>query len=78
MVSENWVHYRIERIDQRGAARTWGAPALWAKLERGKVHCAVDMAPLSVLLTGPTLSEYAIVDRASAELCPKGSVVIRK
>jgi dolichol-phosphate mannosyltransferase len=78
MVSENWVHYRIERIDQREAARTWGADVLWAKLDRGKVNCAVDMAPLSVLLTGPTLSEFAIVDRPSANLCPKDSVIIRR
>jgi hypothetical protein len=78
MVSENWVHYRIERMDQRGAAQSWGAQAIWAKLEHGKLHCAVAMAPMGILLTGPTLSEYAIVDRSRAELCPTGSVVIAR
>jgi hypothetical protein len=78
MVSENWTHYQIERIDQRGAARHLGAEALWAKLQPGKIHCAVGMMPMSFLLTGPTLSEYAIVDRARADLCPKGSVIVTR
>jgi dolichol-phosphate mannosyltransferase len=78
MVNENATHYAIERIDQKVAAREWGAEAIWPKLQTGKTHCAVDMLPMSVLLTGPTLSQYAVVDRARADLCPAGSVIITR
>jgi dolichol-phosphate mannosyltransferase len=78
MVCENWKHYRIERVDQAQAARAWDAAKWWPTLQRGKTYCAVDMAPIAFLLTGPTLSEYSIVDRATASSCPAGSDIIRK
>jgi hypothetical protein len=78
MAFENWEHYRIERIGQAQAAQVWGADARWPQLERGKSYCAVDMVPMAFLLTGPTLSEYHIVDRERAELCPAGSQVIER
>jgi hypothetical protein len=78
MVGENWAHYRIERIDQAAAAEIWGATEFWPRLERGKTYCAVDMVPMAMLLTGPTLSEYHIVDRSRAALCPAGSEIITR
>jgi dolichol-phosphate mannosyltransferase len=78
MVSENWVHYRIERVDQLAAAHAWGADSFWPKLEHGKTYCAVDLMPMAMLLTGPTLSDYQIVDRTRADLCPAGSTLIHK
>jgi hypothetical protein len=77
MVSENWTHYRIERVDHAAAARAWQADWQWPRLKRGKVYCAVDMVPIGMLLTGPTLSEFTIVDRSRAELCPAGSEILR-
>jgi hypothetical protein len=35
------------------------------------------MVPIGMLLTGPTLSEFTIVDRSRAELCPGGSEILR-
>jgi dolichol-phosphate mannosyltransferase len=78
MVFENWPHYRIERIDQAMAAQAWKAVKWWPTLKSGKTYCAVDMAPMAILLTGPTLSEYTIVDRTKASLCPTGSDIITK
>jgi dolichol-phosphate mannosyltransferase len=77
MVFENWPHYRFERIDQAMAVRVWDAAKWWPTLERGKTYCAVNMEPMAILLTGPTLSEYNIVDRSTASLCPTGSVIIK-
>lgn len=77
MVVENLPHYKISRVDQVDAARAWGATLWWPKLRRGETYCAVDMLPIGMLLTGPTLSEFAIVDRSRAELCPRGSRIIQ-
>jgi hypothetical protein len=77
MVVENLPHYRVSRVGQIEAARAWGAAQWWPKLRRGETYCAVDMQPIGMLLTGPTLSEFEIVDRSRAELCPSGSHIIR-
>lgn len=76
MLIENAPHYLVSRVDGREAARQWGASRFWPELEHGKVYCAVDMLPIGMLLTGPTLSEYVIIDRSRAELCPPGSVLL--
>jgi hypothetical protein len=76
MVAENKVHYEITRIDYAEAAREWGATQWWPSLQRGPTYCAVDMVPIGILLTGPTMSEYKIVDRSRVDLCPDGSTVI--
>jgi hypothetical protein len=36
------------------------------------------MVPMAMLLTGPTLSEYRIVDRSRLDLCPAGSVLLTR
>lgn len=77
MAIENRPHYAIVRVDQAAAARAWGAARWWPKLQRGVTYCAVDMVPVGLLLTGPTLSEFRIVDRSRAEYCPSGSQIIR-
>jgi len=76
MVSENRVHYRIEKTGYAEAAQLWGAASWWSKLERGRTYCAVDMMPIGIMLTGPTMREFAIVDRSRRDLCPAGSTVI--
>ena len=77
MVVENLPHYKISRVDHVDAARAWGAASWWPKLRRHETYCAVDMLPIGMLLTGPTLSEFAIVDRSRPELCPRGSRIIQ-
>jgi hypothetical protein len=77
MVSENAPHYAVHRVDHVAAARAWGAAEWWPKLLPGITYCAVDMVPMGLLLTGPTLSEFSIVDRSRAEDCPHGSRIIR-
>ena len=78
MLAENWVHYQPEKIDYRKVAGYWGTPQWWEKLQTDKVYCAVDMMPIGILLTGPTMREYRIVDRSTEALCPKGSVILSK
>jgi hypothetical protein len=78
MVSENTTHYEIAKIDYQEAAREWGATQWWAKLEPGKKYCVVDMVPIGILLTGPTMSEYSIVDRSKEALCPDDSIVVTR
>jgi len=76
MVWENRVRYRIEKIGYAEAAQLWGASSWWSKLERGRTYCAVDMMPIGIMLTGPTMHEFAIVDRSRRDLCPAGNTVI--
>jgi tetratricopeptide repeat protein len=79
-VSSSWlneVHYRIERIGYREAARYWGAEPWWPRLQSGVTYCARNMYPIGILLTGPTMKEFRIVDRRDAETCPAGSVEVR-
>ena len=78
MVSENWVHYRITKFGYVDAARDWEVTPWWDKLERGKTYCAVDMLPLGMMLTGPTMTEYSIIDRSSESLCPCGSIILTR
>lgn len=56
----------------------WGAAEWWDKLERGQKYCVVDMVPIGILLTGPTMSEYSIVERSREALCPPGTTVLTK
>lgn len=76
MASENQPHYQISKTDYIDAARDWGASRWWPLLQRGQLYCAVDILPIGMLLTGPTMSEYAIVDRTKEALCPANSVII--
>lgn len=78
IVSENWQYYQVAALDNRAAAIIWGADKWWARLEPGKTYCVVDMRPLGLLMTGPTLSEYSIVDRDRASLCPPGTIVVTR
>jgi hypothetical protein len=77
MAFENRSHYQIERIDSEMAARAWGAAPWWPTLAPNTTYCAVGLAPMAILLTGPHLSEHAIVDRSRAALCPPSTVIIR-
>lgn len=76
MVWENLVHYRIERKGYREAADSWGASQWWSRLKQGERYCAVDMVPVGILLTGPTMTEFTIIDRSRAYLCPFPSTLI--
>jgi hypothetical protein len=78
MVKENWVHYGITKTGYMEAAQAWGAAPWWNKFERGQSYCVVDMVPIGILLTGPTMSEYSIVDRSREVLCPAGMSVVTK
>jgi hypothetical protein len=78
MVDQNRVHYRVEQIGHRQAADFWTATWWWPRLQPERTYCAVDMMPISMLLTGPTMREFTIVDRTSADLCPEGAVVLAR
>jgi Tetratricopeptide repeat len=76
MVSQNWTYYQIEKIDYQDAAVAWGAAAWWPYLQQGQTYCVVDMLPIGIMMTGPTMSEYSIVDRSKVSLCPAGTIVV--
>jgi hypothetical protein len=78
MVSENATYYKIENVGYVRAAQDWGAADWWSKLQRGQTYCTVGfgMMARSILMTGPTMSEYKIVVRSTWSLCPAGSIVI--
>lgn len=76
MVSENRMHYKVERRTNLEAAERFEATNRWPMLKKGEVYCAVGMPPAPMLLTGPTMSEFQIIDRTNSLLCPKGSIVL--
>ena len=76
MAAVNSTYYELERIDYATAARLSGAPRWWAMLRSGETYCAVDIGAVAIMLTGPTMSEYTIVDRSSEALCPAGSLIL--
>ena len=76
MCRVNQVHYRIERQGYLDAANAFGASSWWARLKPGGRYCVVDMVPMAFLMTGPTMTEYKIIERTDPLLCPKGSVLI--
>jgi hypothetical protein len=78
IVSENWPYYQLAALDNRAAAKVWGADKFWPLMKPGETYCAVHMYPLGFLLTGPTLKEFSIVDRSEASLCPPGTIIITK
>jgi hypothetical protein len=76
MVSENQPYYRLEKVDWHDAAVQWGAAAWWPRLHLGQTYCAVDMLPIGMLMTGPTMHDYSIIDRSKVTLCPVGAMVV--
>jgi hypothetical protein len=76
MVSENLGYYRIGKVDYRDAAVSWGAADWWPRLHPGITYCVVDLSPIGIMMTGPTMSEYSIVDRSRASLCPSTTIVV--
>ena len=78
MCGVNRFYYRIERIGYLEAASIWGASSWWEKLKPGVRYCVVDMVPIAILMTGPTMSELRIIDRSDERLCPEGSEIINK
>jgi len=78
IVSETSQYYQVAALDNRAAAKIWGADKFWPLLKPGETYCAVHMYPLGFLLTGPTLTEFSIVDRSRASLCPPGTIILTK
>jgi hypothetical protein len=76
IVSENLTYYQIQNFDYRDAAVAWGAADWWPKLQPGKTYCVVDMLPIGIMMTGPTMHEFSIVDRTRVSLCPVGTIVV--
>lgn len=77
IVSENLAYFYASPQDNRAAAILWGADKWWPLLKPGKTYCVVGMPPaIAFLMTGPTLTEYSIVDRSVASLCPTGTTVV--
>lgn len=78
MVFENTAYYKIQKVDYRDATVAWGASYWWPQLQQGRTYCVADMAmhAIAIMMTGPTMSEYTIVSRSKASLCPAGTIVL--
>ena len=75
MCKVNRIHYQIVRQGYLDAANALGGSSWWPKLKHGERYCAVDMQR-SILMTGPTLSEFRVMESNDPQSCPKGSVII--
>ncbi len=76
MVDQNATYYQIVPFGYRDAAVAWDAAKWWPKLQQGKTYCVVDMSPIGIMMTGPTMHEFEIVDRTKATLCPVGATIV--
>jgi hypothetical protein len=72
----NLPYYRLERIGFADVAHSWGVDRYWPHMRGGVQYCVVDMVPMGMMFTGPTMTEFQVVDRTTREYCPEGSVVI--
>jgi len=72
----NLPYYMIERIGFAEVAHSWGADRYWPQMRGGVQYCVVDKVPMGMMFTGPTMTEFQVIDRTRREYCPEGSVVI--
>lgn len=72
----NRNYYRIERIGYTDIARMSLVSPWWDRLERGKVYCTIGFMASDIMLTGPTMSEFHIVKRATPAECPPNTTII--
>lgn len=77
MARVNRNYYRVERADYRSVAEYWGAARWWPSLRAGETYCAVGFYH-AILLTGPTMKEFHIIDQPKVELCPPNTRVLRE
>jgi len=76
MVSENLWYYTISPTNLQDIAGQRGIQKWWDTLEKGKLYCTVGIDPNALLLTGPSLTQFRIVDRDDVAQCPQGSLKI--
>jgi len=72
----NRSYFEIERLGYPELARNWGVDKYWPHMQVGVQYCVVDLAPMGILFTGPTLREFQVIDRSKRERCPAGSAII--
>lgn len=72
----NLSYYQIERIGFTEIATKWGANRWWPQLRTGIRYCAVDVVPMGMMMTGPTMREFYIIERSREDLCPQDTVHI--
>jgi hypothetical protein len=53
-----------------------GAADWWPRLRHGSTYCVVHLPYQSLMMTGPTMTEFNIVDRSDPTLCPAGALVV--
>jgi hypothetical protein len=78
MLYVNRSYLRVERAGYAEAARFYRISPVWGRLERGITYCAVGWEPAAIILTGPTMSEFSIVERSRPDLCPAGTTLLRR
>ena len=74
----NRSYYRVERVGYAQAAVALGADRYWSMLEPGKTYCVVGFEPIGIMLTGPTMHEFHIIDRTPNDPCPPGVPVLQR
>jgi len=76
MVSENRSYYKVDVRTYKDATVFFGTTDWWPKMKKGERYCAVGMVPAAMALTGPTMSEFQVVERSHESLCPKDTLIM--
>ena len=76
VASASQAYYQIQGAGYQDVAVASGAVAWWPRLQHGQTYCVVQMPYRSLMMTGPTMSEFSIVDRSDRSLCPAGATVV--
>ena len=78
MVWANSEHYVPENLDYLSIAKSAGVDKVWDAMEKGQSYCAIDVDPLGLFLTGPTMTEFNVTAVSRVDMCPDGSTGIAK
>jgi hypothetical protein len=77
MAHVNRHYYSIESRTYDEAAAEWNIPVRWGQMSPETTYCTVAMVPAGFMFTGPTMTEFRVVDRLDERQCPEGSVRLK-
>ncbi len=60
----NRAYYHVEKVGWREAAEFYNIRPFWGVLQPGRTYCIEGFGPSGILLTGPTMQEFRIIDHS--------------
>ncbi len=74
----NKSYYRVERYTYGTLLKQSGVWNYWNRFLVGGTYCMVGFEPDGILFTGPTMTEYNIIDEPVRSLCPPDVMILER